>query len=45
MIINWIIAIVAVAIVVFGIVSFVRKNKNNHGCDGNCSSGCSGCGM
>ncbi|MCY1153452.1 MAG: FeoB-associated Cys-rich membrane protein [Sphaerochaetaceae bacterium] len=43
--INWIIAIVAVAIVVFGIVSFVRKNKNHKDCGGNCSSGCSGCGL
>lgn len=41
--INWIIAIVAIALVVFGIVSFFKKNKNKHDCDGNCSGGCSGC--
>lgn len=43
--INWIIAIVAVALVIFGIVSFVKKNKNKKDCNGNCSSGCSGCGF
>lgn len=43
--INWIIAIVAIGIVIFGIVSFVKKNKNNNNCDGSCSGGCSGCGL
>jgi hypothetical protein len=41
--INWIIAIVAVAIVIFGIVSFVKKAKKKNDCDGNCGGGCSGC--
>lgn len=39
--INWIIAIVAIAAVVYGIRKFIKDSKNNKDCNGNCS-GCNG---